>query len=283
MKFFYYPGCSLEATAKEYDHSVRSVCQNLGIELVESEDWCCCGSSAAHSLNKLLSIALPAHNIALAQKAGADIVAPCSACFNRLKRADKVLREDGEIRQRVEETVEFKYTGTINVYSLLEALVSIYGLDKIAARVKKPLNGMKVVCYYGCMLVRPPEVTNFDRPENPQSMDNLMKKLGAEVKMWSYKTECCGAHQGVVNEKLTTRLVGNLLEMAMEAGAQALVTSCPLCQANIEMRRNQVQDLPSFYFTELIEIALGVPVEKIWFKKHLVNPLPLLQSLNLAS
>ncbi|MCL6447087.1 MAG: CoB--CoM heterodisulfide reductase iron-sulfur subunit B family protein [Armatimonadetes bacterium] len=282
MRFFYYPGCSLEATAREYDHSARSVCRNLEIELAESKDWCCCGATSAHSLNHLLSIALPARNIALAQEAGADIVAPCSACFNHLKRADKTLRENEKVRREVEEIVEFKYTGAINIYSLLEALVNIYGLEQIAARVKKPLNGLKVACYYGCMLVRPPEITNFDRPENPVTMDQLMSRLGAEPKLWSYKTECCGAHQGIVNEKFTTRLVNTLLEMAVEAGAQALVTSCPLCQANIEMRRNRTCTLPSFYFTELMEIALGVPVQKIWFKKHLINPLPLLESLSLV-
>lgn len=283
MKFFYYPGCSLEATAKEYDHSARAVCKSLGIELYESSDWCCCGATSAHSVNHLLSIALPARNIALAQEAGCDIVAPCSACFNRLKRADKLLRENEEMRSKIESIVEFKYTGSVKVYSLLEALTKVYGTKEIIQRVKKPLNGLKVVCYYGCMLVRPHDVTNFDRPENPMVMDELMAGLGADVKTWSYKTECCGAHQGIVNSKFTSRLINNLLEMAIEAGAQALVTSCPLCQSNIEMRRNPEFNIPSFYFTELMEIALGIPIKKMWFKKHLVNPLPLLQSLSLVS
>lgn len=282
MKFFYYPGCSLEATAKDYDHSARVVCRSLGIELVESKDWCCCGSTSAHSLDRLLSLALPARNIALAQEAGSDLITPCAACFNRLKRADRLLSENEKIRREVEAVVEFRYTGAVKIFSLLEAIVNIYGLEQIAARIKKPLNGLQVVCYYGCLLVRPPEVTNFDRPENPLVMDNLMTALGAEVKMWSYKTECCGAYQGVVNSKFTARLVNTLLAAATEAGAQALVTSCPLCQANLEMRRNSSFTLPSFYFTELMAIALGSPVQKIWLNKHLVDPLPLLRSLSLA-
>ncbi|RJQ30903.1 MAG: heterodisulfide reductase subunit B [Peptococcaceae bacterium] len=282
MRFFYYPGCSLEATAKEYDYSARKVCQALDIELIES-DWSCCGATSAHSLNRMLSIALPARNISLAQEMGSDILAPCSACYNRLKRTDKLLREDENTRLEIEDIVEFKYSGNIQIYSLLEALVKIYGIKNIVQKMKKPLKGLKVVCYYGCMLVRPPEVTNFDRPENPVTMDELISELGADVKMWSYKTECCGAHQGAVNAKFTYHLINNLLEMAMEAGAQAMVTTCPLCQSTLEMRRNAEYNIPSFYFTELIELALGIPVKKIWFDKHLVNPLPLLQSLSLAS
>lgn len=282
MKFFYYPGCSLEATAREYDHSARAVCRALDIELVELEDWCCCGASSAHSINHLLSVALPARNIALAQKGGHDLVTPCSACYNRLKRADYWLRTSDQTRRQIEDIVEFKYTGAIRIYSLLEAILNAYGAKEIASKVKKPLTGLKVACYYGCLLVRPPEITGFDRPENPVSMDDLMSALGAQVKKWSYKTECCGAHQGIVNREFASRLVNTLLEMATEAGAQAIVVSCPLCQATLEMRRDPGLAIPSFYFTELMELALGTPAENIWFRKHLVDPLPLLLSLSLA-
>ncbi len=279
MKFFYYPGCSLEATAKEYDYSARMICRQLGIELVENDQWCCCGATSAHSLDHLLSLALPARNIALAQEAGLSIVTPCAACFNRLKRADRELRENTEIRRKIEAICEFQYSGDVKIYSLLDALASLYGLEKIAAAVKKPLAGLRVACYYGCLLVRPPEITGFDQPENPTVMETLVAKLGAEARKWSYRTECCGASQGITNPKFATRLVDQLLTMAMEAGAQALVTSCPLCQSNLEMRRSPHLNLPSFYFTELVAVALGIPEEKIWFHKHLVDPRPLLRSL----
>ncbi len=282
MKFSYYPGCSLEVTAKEYDHSARSVCQLLGIELAELPDWSCCGASSAHSVSRKLAVALPARTIAQAQEAGSDLVTPCPACSNRLKRADYALRHDAPLRRETEELLGFTYTGTVRIYSLLEAIVNFFAPPEIARRVKKPLNGLKVVCYYGCLLVRPPEVANFDRPENPVTMDNLMAALGAEVQNWSYKTECCGAHQGIVNRAYSAHLVNTLLTMAAEAGAQALVVSCPLCQATLEMRRNPELALPSFYFTELLELALGVPEENIWLSKHLVDPRPLLRRLAAA-
>lgn len=283
MRFFYYPGCSLEATAKEYDRSVRVVCRELGIDLVESEDWCCCGSSSAHNINHKLSIALPAHNLALAQQAGLDIIAPCAACYNRLKRVAKLMQEDEKARQDTEEITGSNLSGTTRVYSFLEALTEAYSIKEIAGRVKRPLTGLKLVCYYGCMLVRPPEVTGSSHFENPMAMDNLMAALGADVKQWSYKTDCCGAFQGIVNAGFTTRLVDKLLAMALEAGAEAVVTSCPLCQSNLEMRRNRSFNIPSFYFTELTAIALGVPVGDLWLAKHLIDPTPLLNSLFLAS
>jgi len=282
MRFSYYPGCSLEATAKEYGHSAKYVCEALGIELVELPDWSCCGATSAHNINHLLAVALPARNITLAQKEGFDLVTPCSACYSRLKKADYLLRLNKEILQETENLLEGKFTGAIQIYSLLEILANLYGPQKIGRHVKKPLTGLKVVCYYGCLLVRPREITGFDQEENPSSMDTLIAATGAEVKTWSYKTECCGASQGITNRSYSFRLVNTLLEMAIEAGAQAIVTACPLCQSNLEMRRNPDFKIPSFYFTELIALALGFPLKKLWFKKHLVNPLPLLHSLSLA-
>ena len=282
MKFFYYPGCSLEATAQEYDYSARAVCTALGIELNELPDWSCCGATSAHNLDRLLAAALPARNIALAQEQGGDLVTPCSACYSRLKKADYLLRTDPKIRSEIEDIGEFKFTGRTQVHHLLGVVAGVSGKNETARRVKKPLTGLQVVCYYGCLLTRPRELAAFDRPENPLAMDLLMSELGAEVRPWSYKTECCGASQGIINRRYSSRLVNTLLEMAVEAGAQAVVTACPLCQSNLEMRRNPGFKLPVFYFSELIAIALGLPVQKSWLKKHLVDPLPLLSALSLA-
>lgn len=283
MKLSYYPGCSLGSTAKEYDYSARAVCEALGLEMEELEDWVCCGATSAHSTNHLLSIALPAQNLALLQKQGRDLVIPCSACYNRVKKADYAMRNDEAMCKEVESMLEFNFNSQLNVYSLVEAITTHVGVDAIAKRVIKPLTGLKVVCYYGCLLVRPPEITRFDNTENPMSLDHLVKTLGAEIVPWSYKTDCCGANLGLTSSHVVEGMVGRLLKAAQEAGAMALVTACPLCQTNLEMRRKgQDVDLPVFYFTELIGMALDLPGWSKWLNLHLIDPRPLLQSLSLA-
>lgn len=283
MKLSYYPGCSLGATAKEYDLSTRAVCQALGIELVELKDWVCCGATSAHSINHLLSIALPARNLALAQESGMDLAIPCSACYNRVKKADYNMQNNEAMRKEVEQIVDFNYDGIINVYSLIEALINTVGVNAIAKSVKKPLTGLKVVCFYGCLLVRPPEITRFDNCENPVSLDDVVKGLGAESISWSYKTDCCGANLSFTSSHVAQGMVSRLVDAAKEAGAMAIVTACPVCQANLEMRRKERgTDLPVFYFTELIGMALDLPNYNKWLNMHLINPRPLLQSLSLA-
>ncbi len=283
MELSYYPGCSLEATAKEFNMSAKSVSKALGIELKELDDWVCCGATSAHSTNQKLAITLPAQNLAQAQKAGLDIAIPCAACYNRIKKTDHVLRTDDEKRQIIENIIDFKYTGEIKVMSMLEAIVGALGIEAVAAKVTKPLTGLKLACYYGCLLVRPPAITCFDKPENPMTMDHLMKSLGAEPVQWSYKTDCCGASLALTATSKVEKWVTRIVDAAEEAGAQALVTACPLCQSNLEMRRkNRGSGIPAFYFTELIGIALGLPDADKWIAKHLIDPAPLLRALSLA-
>ncbi|MCG8401831.1 MAG: CoB--CoM heterodisulfide reductase iron-sulfur subunit B family protein [Firmicutes bacterium] len=282
MKLSYYPGCSLESTAKEYDISTRSVCEALGVKLVELKDWVCCGATSAHSTNHTLSVTLPARNIALAQEHGKDLAVPCSACYNILKKADYAMRNDGAMRSQTEKTVGFDYDGSISILSLLEAIVTGVGAEAIAGKVKKPLTGLDVVCYYGCLLVRPPDITQFDNSENPTSLDNIISSLGARSIPWSYKTDCCGASLSLTSPDIVNKMVGRLLDAAREAGASAIVTACPLCQSNLEMRRAKKDAvLPSFYFTELIGLALDLPGTDKWLKLHLIDPQPLLRSLSL--
>ena len=278
MNLSYYPGCSLHSTGIEYNASVKSVFQALDVGLQELEDWNCCGASSAHIVSHELSLALPARNLAIAQKTGADVVMPCAACFNRHKSAEFILRSDGEQRAYLEKTVGFTYTGSVRVRALLDVIVNQIGLEPIKTRVRRPLAGLKAVSYYGCLLVRPPEVTQFENPDNPVLMDRLLEALGCEARPWSYATECCGGGLSLTKSKVAAKLVARLAERAAEAGAQVIVTSCPLCQVNLEMRQGGVK-MPVFYFTELIGLAFGLDDAPVWLSKHLINPVPSLKSL----
>ncbi len=283
MEYSYYPGCSLHSTGLEFGLSTRAVFEDLDIGLIELPGWNCCGASSAHALSHSLALALPARNLSLAQDAGHHLVAPCAACFNRMKSADYTLRSDPTIRAEVERIVGFEYTGQVTVRPVLAVLYEDYGIEAIATRVRRPLTGLKVVPYYGCLLVRPPDVTEFDDPDHPYVMAELLESIGAEVLPWSYATECCGAGLSLSRSDVVQNLVGRLAARAREAGADALVTACPLCQVNLEMRQTSEPKIPSFYITELLGLALGLPQIGKWLSKHLIDPRPLIQSAGLIA
>jgi len=281
MKFSYFPGCTDHSTSYEYGRSTLSVLEALGVELVEIEDWNCCGAAATHSINHLLSLCLPARNISKAQSAQAGpLVVPCAGCFNMLKRTEYVFKNDEAKRKEIEEIVGFTYQPSFEILALMDVILNRIGLEKVREKVKRPLKNLKTACYYGCALVRHPKITHFDDPENPQSMDRLMKAIGAEPVEWSYKNECCGADLALTHGDVVKKLVGRIVWMSKEAGAQCIVTSCGLCQANLEMR----QDLgvPIFYFTELMGVAFEVAERDRWWKKHIISPKPLLEEMGLG-
>lgn len=283
MEFSYYPGCSLHATGLEYDASTRAVFNALGVRLIEIKDWVCCGASSAHSVSAELALNLPAINVALAQEAcHGDLLAPCAACFNRTKAADYALRNDPARRKSIEEAVDFTYTGVVHVRNPLDVVVKDIGLDTVAGKVTRPLTGLKVVSYYGCLLVRPPHLMEFDDPENPQVMNRILEKLGADVKDWSYSTDCCGGSASLPRVDIATRLVSGLAGHAREAGAEAIVTACPLCQMNLEMRQADKAKVPIFYFTELMGLAFGLPDARNWWGKHLIPTTPVLSAAGLV-
>jgi len=282
MEFSYYPGCSLHATGLEYDASTRAVFNALGVKLIEIDDWVCCGASSAHSVSAELAVNLPAINIALAQEANhGDLLAPCAACFNRTKAADYALRHDPAHRNQIEAAVDFKYTGDVRVRNPLDVAINDLGLDTIASKVTRRLTGLKVVSYYGCLLVRPPHLMEFDNPEHPIVMNQILEKLGADVKDWSYAVDCCGGSASLPRVDIATRLVSGLARHAREAGAEAIVTACPLCQMNLEMRQAEKPQMPIFYFTELIGLAFGLPEARDWWGKHLINTTPVLSAAGL--
>lgn len=268
----YYPGCSLHTSAREYDLSCRAVLKALGVDYAEIPDWNCCGASSAHGVGHALSRALPLRNLMIAEDVGEDLIVPCAACYSILRSTTGYLQkksaEARELQAKVEQVLGKPYREKVQVTHPLDLLTRPEMLNKIKGQLRTSLNGIKLAPYYGCFLVRP-EIAAFDNQEQPQKMDILLRELGAEVVRWSYKTECCGGGVGITEGSVASSLVEKLVCEARKAGAEAVVTACPLCQANLEGR--QTQGLPAFYFTELVGLALGISASKRWFKSHLVD------------
>jgi heterodisulfide reductase subunit B len=281
LKVSYYPGCSLHATGKEYDQSMKSVSSALGIELKEVDDWSCCGASSAHSTNFDLSIALSARNLISAEKDALDVMVPCAACFNRFKMAEHHLKADKELKTKIENVVGAKYQGGIAIRNPIDIIFNEIGMDTLTAKMVKPLTGLKPVSYYGCLLLRPPDVCEFENYENPYMLDKILSSIGADVKNWSYKTDCCGGSLAISKTSIVVGMCDKLMSAAREAGANCVVTACPLCMNNLDMRPSRKLKLPVFYFTELIALAMDLAGSKDTFKSHMVNPQPLLKQLQL--
>jgi heterodisulfide reductase subunit B len=286
IKVAYYPGCSLSSTAKEYDVSARLVCEDLGIELVEIADWVCCGATTAHITSELTAIALPTKNLIKVEKMELPIItSPCSACFSRLKLADIYLKKDEEIKNSITELIGEEYKGGVEVLHLSRVIIERYGLDNLKQKIKKELKGLKIACYYGCLLTRPKEVCDYDKIENPEFLDNLVKTLGAEPIKWYYKTECCGAAFSLTKKDIVLKLTGDVLKDAKDAGADLVIVGCPLCHSNLDARQPEIMkkynldlNIPILYFTQLIGLSLGYNHLDLMFDKHFINPKNILVS-----
>ncbi len=276
----YYPGCSLESTAKEFNHSSQAVCEALEMTLIEPHGWLCCGSSPAHKADPDYALRLPLENLSLIEQSGfAEVTMPCAACLNRHKAAQYELRHHPERKAEFDQALGYSYQDTVKVSTLSEAILHHVGPEKVAAKVQQPLKGLKVVCYYGCLLTRPPQITGAEHPENPTDLDQLMAALGADVKDWSYKTCCCGAAHSLSRPDIVIQLSRNLIEQARAAGADAMVVACPLCHMNLDARQMQMEldaPMPILYFTQLMAIALGLPEKAAALHKNIVDPRPVL-------
>jgi heterodisulfide reductase subunit B len=264
VKYAFFPGCSLESTAWDFDHSTRAVCHALGIELAEIPDWVCCGSTPAHAVSPSLAVALPVLNLQKARELSLPVMTACASCYARLRTANFKVRNDAGECRRAERITGRPYAGETEVHHVLDVLVNHYGLDQVRAKVARPLAGLRVAAYYGCLLTRPPEVVAFDNPEHPTAMDDLLAAAGAEPVDWPYKTECCGASQSMTHAKAVGRLGYKLLSMARQAGAECLAVACPLCQMNLDLRQADAAALgpipptPVLYVTQLLGLALGI-------------------------
>jgi len=279
LVYAYYPGCSGLGTSMEYESSTRAICEALGIELREIPDWSCCGSTPAHTVDHVLSSALASRNLELVEQMGLDsVITPCPSCLTNLKTAEHRMRNP-EFMDAVNKLLDRPVKNTVKVKSVLQVIVEDLGPEKIKEKVVKPLTGLKLAPYYGCIMNRPPEVMEFDDCENPVAMDNILEALGATVVDFPLKVECCGASFGVARKDVVARLSGRLLDMAEDKGAMAVSTACPLCQMNLDLRQGQINtitksrhDMPVFYYTQLIGLALGVDERKLGLNKLCVNP-----------
>ncbi len=279
-KLTYFPGCSAHGTSEEFDKTVKMVMTSLDVQMEEIPDWNCCGATSAHTMSESLAYALPLRNLVLAEKLDNTTMAiPCASCYQRLKVTKVHMDANPELCKEINSTVveDGIYQGKVDVKSMLQYCFEDVGLEAIKAKVTKSLAGMKLACYYGCLLTRPKNITNFDSPEYPVSMDKIVEALGAKATEFDYKTECCGASFSISNTEVVINLTGQILEMAKESGADAIVVACPLCQSNLDMRQPDIEkhlgkklDIPIFYFTQLMALAFGMPEKDMMFDKHII-------------
>ena len=261
MQVGYYPGCSLESSAKEFDLSIRAVFEKMEISLQEIPDWNCCGASPAHYLNEELSLALPYRNLVNAEEVGLDrVVSPCPACYSHLKHVHEEVSRERHLAERLETIVGKGYRGSVVSKHLLDFLKEDVGLDRLKSGVKSPLNRLKVASYYGC-LTRLPGV-HLDDVENPTLMDEIVQTIGGEPLDWSHKTECCGASLSISRTEIALRLVNAILEAAKEKGADCIAVVCPLCQSNLDTRQGDIHKkygtsykMPILYLSQLIGLT----------------------------
>lgn len=284
LRYSYYPGCSLHASASEYDLSTREVFKALGIGLDEVPDWICCGATPAHNVDELLSLSLCAKNLELAGQVPGDMAVACAACFSRLKFAQHVLKENDQKLRQVEQAIDAKVPLDQTVKHLLEILVQDLGTERLSQAVRKPLSGLKVACYYGCLLTRPPEVPQLDDCEAPTIMERLLQAVGAESVDWTHRMECCGANFTLSRPGVVLQLTNAVLDSAKAAGADCIMVGCPLCHGNLDIRQKEIEgvyyrsyDMPIFYLTQLVGLALGVPADRLGLDALIVSPQRLLR------
>jgi len=282
MQIGYYPGCSLESSAKEFDLSIRAILHEMEISLKDIPDWNCCGASPAHYLNEELAKALPYRNLVKAEEAGLDrVVSPCPACYSHLKHVHEEVLKDSHLADRLGAIVGKKYGGDIASKHLLDFLKEDIGFDRLKSTVKTPLRQLKVVSYYGC-LTRLPGV-HIDDMENPNLVDEVVTSIGGEALEWSHKTECCGASLSVSRTEIALRLVNSILEAAKERSADCIAVVCPLCQSNLDTRQGDIHKkygrnygIPILYLSQLIGLAQKLDYSQLGLDRLVITPKNLL-------
>jgi heterodisulfide reductase subunit B len=290
MRYAYYPGCSAESTARDMHQSTLAVAGALGIEMIEPKGWTCCGATAGHQTDRVLAASLPAANLVKVQDMRLECIVNCAACYNRMKVANHEILTNSGIRKSVCDAIGRDYDGSVKVRHFIEVLLEDVGLETIGNAVKHSLNGLKVACYYGCLLVRPPEVVQFDDPENPTSLDRLVTAIGGESIDWPYKVECCGGGLSLSRTDVVIELANSILGMAESAGADCIAVSCPMCQVNLDLRQQDIKkqtgknyQMPVVYITQLLGLGLGISPAKLGFNKLMVSASGVLEKVKINS
>lgn len=280
MRIPYFPGCTLHSKAQSFDASARAAAQALDIVMEELPEWTCCGATFSMSADSAMGLVAPTRILASAKEAG-KLLTLCSFCYNTLKRTNRVIATDAERRRKVTAFLEEDYQGTVQTVHLLEVLRDEIGFAALATRVIKPLRGLKVAPYYGCLLLRPADEMGFDDPERPTILEGLLSSLGCEVVDYPHKTECCGSFVAVGSPDAARECSARILEVAAKCGAGMLVVSCPLCQYNLDQAQRVVQAgsarqtrVPVLYFSQLLAIALGCDEACLHLDGHAVDPRP---------
>lgn len=286
MKYAYYPGCSAHSTARDMHTSSLAVARKLGIDLIEPEGWSCCGASAAHQTDRLLAAALPTVNLLLAKKMGMDMIVNCAACYNRMKTANYEIKSSPQIRELVKGVVGQDYDGSVAVRHFVEVLLQDMGIEKLRKAFTHSLGGLKVASYYGCLLVRPHEVMQFDDPENPTSLDDLVTAMSGESLDWPHKVECCGGGLNLTRTDVLVKLSGSIIEMAKASGADCITVACPMCHASLELRQRDIErtigkhyGMPVLYITQLLGLCLGVSQRELGLNRLMVKPSSVLETV----
>ncbi len=285
-RYAYFPGCSAETVSASYHLSTVETGAKLGIEFQEIEDWNCCGATPYTNVDELLANALCARNLAIAERTGLDVVAPCNACFKNLSHANEQLRADADLAEHLNfalEADDLHYGGTIKVHHLIHVFVRDVGIDAIKQQVKQPLKGLKVAAYYGCQLVRPDRGDGWDAAD-PRYFEDLIRAIGAEAVPFAYRLRCCGASLMIGHRRAALAMVRDLLRGAAQAKADVIATACPLCQLNLEAYQQDVNrefatsyEIPVLYFTQLMGLAMGIAPKKLGIGTELVSARPVLE------
>lgn len=278
-EYAYYAGCSLEGTAGPYDASVRLVMKSLGATMKDPPDWSCCGSSPAHAFDHTLAAALAARNLSIVEGMNCPtLTTPCPSCLMAFKKAQLQMKKNKVFKEEVNSLLDAPYNCTVESKSTLQVIYEDFGLEAVAKPVTTQLPDLKIAPYYGCILSRPPEIANFDDPENPVSMDNILKATGVTVVDYAFKVECCGAAFGVPKKGVVQRLTGRIFEMALDAGANCIAVACPLCQQNLDLRQGQVNaalgtsyNIPILYFSQIMGLAYGYSPKELGVGRCVVS------------
>ncbi len=287
MKYYYYPGCSMATTGKSYQQSIDAVTRKIDMSLLTIPDWNCCGATAAHSISEKMAIALPARNLALAQKDGEDleIAVACASCYSRMKFAHHAITSNPDTQAEVEEILEMPCDGRNPVVTFLDIFTRPEAMEAVSAKISKSLKGLKVACYYGCLTSRPSAVACPDDPENPMQMDNIMALTGATPVEWDFKVECCGAAHQVDVPGDALPLIDRILKNARTHGADCIITACPMCAMNLDMRQKKVMEefggdyaLPVYQFTELLALCMGTHPRDFSLHTHFVPAIELVRN-----